>query len=337
MTTPALEKTPKRFLSTSSDSSIDASPSNPPLKETNNAKDKKDKQKSKKAKVDKTQPTIEEITGKMDKAKENPDLNARLERMELMLSKVVTKQDIQIQMKKLVTAEQLQTTIEKLSHNFEKTISILKTEHEDNLERLKAEMHDIVIENQKLKSTVAKITASNEETKQQLYFLSQECQENNSSLNDLEQHGRANSIRITGLEDQNPNESIEDTVSLIVKLCTTKLGINLDPNEIDTAHRLGVHKTGKTRAIICKFVRRRSKFQVIKNRPKLKKSGIVITEDITRKNQELLSRAYQCRERELQGAWVMNGKIRVKTINNEIRLIRSHDDLDGILSSQGNR
>jgi len=150
-------------------------------------------------------------------------------------------------------------------------------------------------------------------------------------MNDLEQHVRANSIRISGIKDEKSNEGTDETIKKVVNLCSSKLGLKINQEEIDTAHRIGRFRDGKNRNIICKFVRRQTKFQVIKQRPKLKSSGVVIREDITRTNQELLDRAYQCSE--IKSTWSSKGKLKVKTIHGDVLQIKDHQELDKIHTS----
>lgn len=61
--------------------------------------------------------------------------------------------------------------------------------------------------------------------------------------NDLEQRGRANSIRIMGLEDNKEKETVQESKGNIVKLVSNRLGVHLEPRDIDIAHRLGEIQT----------------------------------------------------------------------------------------------
>ncbi|KAK7456943.1 hypothetical protein BaRGS_00039299 [Batillaria attramentaria] len=82
----------------------------------------------------------------------------------------------------------------------------------------------------------------------------------------------------------------------------------------------------RPRAIIVRFVSRKSVQAVLSNRRKLKNSRIVITEDLTVPRYQLLMK---CRNHEaVENAWSSNGKILVKaTADNKIREIKSVTEL----------
>ena len=126
-------------------------------------------------------------------------------------------------------------------------------------------------------------------------FLQQEQSINKleSSLNNMEQYSRRSCIRIFGLEEKKG----ENTDLLVSEVIRTKLGVSLDPvKDIDRSHRTGNvqqsnsstptghssnHKP-RPRSIIVKLNSYRKRREIITNRKKLKGSGIVIAEDLTK-------------------------------------------------------
>lgn len=180
-------------------------------------------------------------------------------------------------------------TVEKDQVNDKNTISDLIDKME-NLEK----------ENTSLKKSNKKLT-----TKLQEREAVQTSHAN--YLNDLEQYTRRNSVIIYGIDDRNPKETPFETSAKVAGILSTKLGISVEFRDIDIAHRMGRFLEEGNRPIICKFITRFKKFEVIKSRKKLKGSPIVIKEDLTRRN---IQRVQEVKEVEnVTEAWFDDGKI----------------------------
>ncbi|KAK9744215.1 hypothetical protein QE152_g7856, partial [Popillia japonica] len=106
------------------------------------------------------------------------------------------------------------------------------------------------------------------------------------AVNDLEQYSRRNSIRIYGV----PEHDKENINTTITGLCHSKLGAELSEDMIDCCHRLP-GKQPNHRPILVKFVSRDIKKRVYANKKKLKGSKIVIREDLTAYNNQLIREA----------------------------------------------
>jgi hypothetical protein len=112
----------------------------------------------------------------------------------------------------------------------------------------------------------------------------------------LEQYTRRNSIRIYGIDDTNKNETPADTEQKVQTFLKDKLYIDLDPTDIDIAHRIGKYIVDSNRPPICKFIYRTHKLKVISARKKLKGSTQVIREDLTLRNARLFEKLSQKEE-----------------------------------------
>ena len=139
-----------------------------------------------------------------------------------------------------------------------------------------------------------------------------------SSLNNMEQYSRRSCIRLFGLEEKKG----ENTDFLVSEVIRTKLGVSLEPvKDIDRSHRTGNvqqsssstptghssnHKP-RPRSIIVKLNSYRKRREIITNRKKLKGSGIVIAEDLTKENQKLLSLARESTK--VKSAWTSDGRV----------------------------
>ena len=95
----------------------------------------------------------------------------------------------------------------------------------------------------------------------------------------------------------------------------------------EIAHRVGKRNQKGARAIIVRFVWRKVKKEVFCNRKKLleKKCGVLIVEDLTKKNYQLLAKA-----KDIDKVWTANCKVFVKTKNSKIVQIGSLQDLDAL-------
>jgi hypothetical protein len=82
----------------------------------------------------------------------------------------------------------------------------------------------------------------------------------------LDQYTRRNSIRIYGIDDTNKNETPADTEQKVQTFLKDKLDIDLDPTDIDIAHRIGKYIDDSNRSAICKFIYRTHKLKVISAR-----------------------------------------------------------------------
>lgn len=126
------------------------------------------------------------------------------------------------------------------------------------------------------------------------------------NLDDLEQYSRRNCLLLHGIKES----SDEKTDQIVIQIINDKLHLNLQPGDIDRSHRLGQSRKRpnmKPRSIIIKFVSYRSRSTVFKNKRLLKGSGLVITENLTRRRNELLKAAKACPY--VEAAWSMDGRI----------------------------
>ena len=154
------------------------------------------------------------------------------------------------------------------------------------------------------------------------------CQQDQSintlqnSINSLEQYSRRSCLRIFGIEEKRG----ENTDLLVTEVVRSQLGVSLDPyKDIDRSHRTGHPGSGhqastsagrspmqkhRPRPIIVKLNSYRKRREIITNRRKLKDTGIVIVEDLTKKNQKLLSMARASKD--VLAAWTSDGRIIVQ-------------------------
>lgn len=190
------------------------------------------------------------------------------------------------------------------------------------VETVEGELHDLAIKNETLKKEIKNLTKTNktneDKHKQELTEQNDKKTKVEEKFNEYEQYSRANNIRITMIPGDNKHEDSMVTTNKVVDLLNTKLDLQLTPNLIDIAHRLGPYKPGQNRRVIVKFVHRQIKHQVLFKRKMLKNTGISIFEDMTQLNGEILASARKKLPEKVDQAWFANGHIYIKWKTNTV-------------------
>lgn len=141
-----------------------------------------------------------------------------------------------------------------------------------------------------------------------------------ATIDSLEQYTRRNSLRIYGL----PESVNEDTDASVIKFYKEKMNIEVSKEMIDCSHRLGKEEN-HTKPLLVKFVSKNIKQEIYKNKRKLKGSKLVIKEDLTKKNIQLMKRVRD----KFKTVWTNNCSIFTK-VNNKIYKINDLSDLSKI-------
>ena len=122
------------------------------------------------------------------------------------------------------------------------------------------------------------------------------------------------------LSDNENNVETENKVLTVLK----KIDENISHDDIDIAHRLGKSKTNKTHNIIVRFVSRRTRNNIYKERRKLKNNGpgkltserVFIKENLTKRNKHLYSLATTERKKfNWKYIWTNKGRILLRQSN----------------------
>lgn len=243
--------------------------------------------------------------------------------MEQKMSNMITTDHLHSEFKKLITVEVLASNLEKLKADLNKNF---KEELDKVYERVKeierksqkADKTVIALKNQvsDKESDIENLTAENENLKKRIEKL-EEClaeakfatKVNERHVNDLAQYSRRNNVRIYGINDRKKNETAAETTSLVISFLKDKLNVDAQARDIDIAHRLGQFREDGNRVIICRFMSRTLRNDVMTNRKMLKGSAFVIREDLTFKNAKLLEEASAVSN--VKAAWSDQGKVLV--------------------------
>jgi hypothetical protein len=140
--------------------------------------------------------------------------------------------------------------------------------------------------------------------------LQKKDEEIHERVDNLEQYQRRNNLRIFGI----PETQGEDTDLLVVDLFKNKLKLDIDVSHIERSHRVGRERTvpeggpqTRPRAIIVKMSSYRYRRLVYESKRRLKGTGVVVREDLTRRRTEMYNRAVD--KHGFQRVWTTDGRI----------------------------
>ena len=147
--------------------------------------------------------------------------------------------------------------------------------------------------------------------------------------NDNEQYSRLEAIRIYGIQE-NPNEVCRH---IVCELFQNKLGLDISPRDITKIHRLDrrLKNINKPRPIILRFISHVHKSACITNRKKFRNTGIVIIEDLTQTNYQVLNRAQN--HDVVANTWSYEGKLYAKLKNGAKIRLYAYENTDDLIQA----
>lgn len=155
-------------------------------------------------------------------------------------------------------------------------------------------------------------------------------------VNDIEQHSRLQNIRIHGLvvpEGLASTTAVTDFVKASLKLS------DVSECDIDISHPLpsrDKHPAGqgtvslRPPSIIVRFARRQVRDRVLRQRKLLKGTKVVITEDLTVLNSQLLNRLHKSDR--INSAWTWQGKVYCVLTNGKKTAVKPFQTIDELYS-----
>lgn len=190
------------------------------------------------------------------------------------------------------------------------------TLRDDDIDRIVNKLRQSIIADIKkeiITEHVAPLASALAETKKS---LSEQIDENvklKSELNELklaideqEQYSRRSCLRINGVSGDEGDFN-EDVETKLLNLAQTH-NINITPNDIDVAHRLGKHRLATNRSVIVKFTNMKARQRVLTARKQL--GNVYVNEDLTRFRQSLHYHARQLvRSKKIIRTWIAGGKV----------------------------
>ncbi|XP_060565096.1 uncharacterized protein LOC132724279 [Ruditapes philippinarum] len=177
---------------------------------------------------------------------------------------------------------------------------------EDVIETLRNKVSDLEVKTDQLQEGNHQLLHKNKTLQEQIDEREVKVKSLGEKNNHLEQYTRCNSVRIYGVADD-VSETYKDTCKKVISIISDKLQIKVGNGDFDITHRIGKFRSDGNRPIICKFVQRYLKHEVLKARRQLKGSFIVIREDLTRVNAKLLENTSA--HDQVKAAWSDEGRI----------------------------
>ena len=111
-----------------------------------------------------------------------------------------------------------------------------------------------------LKCAEKKLNEKTKDLEKKTIQLQIELESRSDVLEDLQQYSRRNCLIVSGVPERR-NEKTDD----LIKNVATKVGVEVQDQDIDRSHRLGAPKPGRPRPIIVKFTRYNKRSELIKS------------------------------------------------------------------------
>jgi uncharacterized protein YlxP (DUF503 family) len=199
-----------------------------------------------------------------------------------------------------------------------------------SLDEIQGAIHTLEVENEQLREEVKKLKEREEVLKDEVAEAKYAASVAMKKVNESDQYQRRNNLRIFGIKEED-EEDEEDIEKKVLTLFNNTLQVTVKSSDIEAVHRLGNRDKLKDklknkgneippRGVIVRFVNRKHRELVIKNRKQLKGKKTVIVEDLTNENYRLYQKV---KEDELcKQAWTTAGKIMMQTVSG--RVVRVH-------------
>ena len=163
------------------------------------------------------------------------------------------------------------------------------------------------LENESLTNELKIVKEANLKLKSEVNTNKTIAQESLKAANFNEQYSRKNNIKIFNLRTTPKQDLRQDLVTLVKK----DLNVKLDPSDISAIHRIPSKNPNlRDNPIIVRFSNVEAKVEIMKHKKNLK-NNVHFTEDVTKRNLELMRRI---RESEgMESAWYFNTSVYGKT------------------------
>jgi hypothetical protein len=191
-----------------------------------------------------------------------------------------------------------------------------------------------------MKLKMSRLENENQKLKERLSYANEEIEDLFDKHDDLEQYGRRNSIRFHNVNiSEKEDGTVPSTDQVIVDICA-KMKINPPITEdlIERSHKIGKPNKKGNHQIICKFKSYKTKSLVYKSKSSLKTCKtddfrVFITEDLTRKRQNIISSLSELRvNNKINSYWTQDGRIFFKeTEKGPVKIVKDSQTLQPLL------
>lgn len=246
-------------------------------------------------------------------------------------SNMAESSDIQVVLRDLIVKIDLLATKEDVSIFKQQIIEQVKGLTDEVVKRIEVvEGQVLEIENKtnKVDKDVKVLQGKTSRHQTNITELEKRIQTLEREQNDSQQYSRRWNLRVYRVPEAR-SESMDDCIKKVCGIFIDYVGVQVNPENIEAAHRSGKPGT-RPRPILVRFFDRKIRDEVLRNRKKLKNKGYVIDEDLTFANYQLLKKASA--HTATMSVWSSNGKILAKLKNGRVIKLDIHDDVNGALS-----
>ena len=201
-------------------------------------------------------------------------------------------------------------------------INELKTNFDNEIEKLQSDIFVLQTENTSLQQKVDQLWADRQGTIDNVRSAKIQSVNNN-------QYARRTNIVVYGVDES--REEREYTSQTVKRLIKEKLNITLKADDIEVSHRLGQRTLNKKRPIVVRFRFRDTKFDIMKQRKNLKGSGVVFGEDLCPEMRDLQKEIKNCPL--VKDSWAWNGKLFAEDKSGQVHRIQYGSDWKDNLSA----
>lgn len=280
--------------------------------------------------------TLSDVSSVSETSFESGHLTDELGSIKRQLLEIPTKKDIESLRESLVGRDELKTLVtdivkgvfvafeEKIHEEMEKRVERLREECDNKIQALE-------LENESLTNELKTVREANLKLKSEVNTNKTIAQEALKAANFNEQYSRKNNIKIFNLRTTPKQDLRQDLVTLVEK----DLNVKLDPSDISAIHRIpSKNQNLRDNPVIVRFSCAEAKVEIMKHKKNLK-NNVHFTEDVTKRNLELMRRI---RESEgMESAWYFNTSVYGKTKSGLQMKFDLFDNVEQRIQKESNR
>ncbi|KAH3868269.1 hypothetical protein DPMN_006984 [Dreissena polymorpha] len=264
------------------------------------------------------------------------NINTLLENMTEGLAEL--REDFKSMLKREEIEDLIKKTVSTIMNKIEVTmIKTIETEVTNRTNTLNEKLTGLEFENEQLKQKVSdlekNITKSITEQQIQIEKHYETSREALKLANYNEQYSRKNNVKIMNIKETS-DESETKLIQTVSNILKTTADVDLKHEDIMAIHRIP-SKMGTTRPILIKLKNNNAKSAIMKKRTPMKSKGYKLVDDVTKRNQGLISRLFL--HPDIKNAWFFNGAVFGQTASEQRIKFDIFDNINDTISDFRNR
>jgi len=238
--------------------------------------------------------------------------------MEAMMATVMSK----------TVPELMSQMVKKFESCLNKLLATFENKLKDRLEMVNGEIYSTNVRIDRLEKKLAESEQIVDSYRTEQTALRRELAAAEQRLEEQEQYSKRDNLVFHGI----PEHGDEDTMKKVIEVCQRHFpSVNVQTSDISISHRLPTRASDKPKPIIVRFARRDVRQQIFRSKKQLKNTKLMVVEQLTTKRLKLVTTANGLvREGKLAGTWTNDGKVVIKLLNDETRIVNTERDLIGL-------